>query len=130
MAVAAIIDKLIDLLANVINRIKKDTRFLKTIMICFIIAGVGIFIFLYLTYKTDLGNKLSNTLVGLGFSMFSTSVISYIFQIRKNNNRISTLSSMNEQIKSVEETHDEESMKTVNDIYKTVFGKLITDNLS
>jgi hypothetical protein len=29
----------------------------------------------------------------------------------------------------VEESHDEESAKTINDIYKTVFGKLIIDNV-
>lgn len=130
MLVPSMIDKLINLLVNVIERLKKDTRFLKIIMFCFIIGGSGIFTFLYLTYRTDLGKSLSNTLLGLGCSMFSTGVISYIFQIRKNNTRISTLNNMNEQIKAVEETHDEESLKTVNEIYKTVFGKLIIDNLN
>lgn len=130
MAAPSIIANLINLLVNVIERIKKDTRFLQTIMFCFIIAGTGIFLFLFLKYKTALGAGLSSTLLGVGCSMFTTSVISYLFQIRKNNNRISTLSSMNEQIKMVEEAHDDESTKTVNDIYKTVFGKLIIDNLN
>lgn len=130
MASLSIIDNLINLLVKVIERIKKDTRFLKIIMLCFIIAGGGIFVFLYLTYHSNLGASLSNTLVGLGCSMFTTSIISYIFQIRKNNNRIATLNSMNEQIKIVEQSGDKESLTTVNEIYKTVFGKLIVDNLN
>jgi hypothetical protein len=129
MAALSIIENLIKLLLDVVERIKKDTRFLKTIMFCFIIAGTGIFIYLFIKYYTDLGN-LSAPLLGIGTSMFTTSVISYLFQIRKNNNRIATLNSMNQQIRSVEESHDEESTKTVNDIYKTVFGKLIIDNLN
>ena len=130
MFTSSIADNLINLLVKVIERIKKDTRFLRIIMLCFIIAGGAIFIILYLTYHSSLGASLSNTLVGLGCSMFSTSVISYIFQIRKNNNRISTLNNMNEQIINVEKSNDAESLSTVNENYKTVFGKLIIDNLN
>ena len=129
-AANSVIEKLVNLLMTVIHRIKRDTRFLIIIMLFFILAGTAIFILIYLSYLNVLDAGLHGTLMGIGISMFTTSVISYIFQIRKNNIRITTLNNMTDQIKSVEETQDEESVKTVNEIYKTVFGKLITDNLN
>lgn len=129
-AAFSVIDKLVNLLTSVIKRIKRDTRFLIFIMLFFILAGVTIFVLIYLSYLDVLDASLHGSLLGIGISMFTTSVISYIFQIRKNNIRIANLNNMTDQVKSVEETQDEESVKTINDIYKNVFGKLITDNLN